>query len=240
MELVSCMCVTYARPELIVEAIECFLRQDYAGPKELVVLNDLGTQELVFEHPEVVMINVPRRFRTLGEKRNALAGMCNGDILLPWDDDDIYMPWRISTSIDRLGEDAYWNSRSCWFRNGKAAYRRIQPNCHGTCVFRRDLFRLVDGYPQQDRVTDQLIEGRWREHRKAEVLADEEIFYVYRWGTNSYHQSACQYDQIQGWANKRAQPGRHVLEPTWREDYVSLHREAVAAIKRSEAERESA
>ena len=37
---VSCICPTYGRPELLEEAIYCFLLQDYPGPKELIVLND--------------------------------------------------------------------------------------------------------------------------------------------------------------------------------------------------------
>jgi len=38
---VSCQCITYDRVELLEEAIESFLRQDYKGEKELVILNDI-------------------------------------------------------------------------------------------------------------------------------------------------------------------------------------------------------
>ena len=34
---VSCICPTYARPDLLEEAIQSFLLQDYPGPKELIV-----------------------------------------------------------------------------------------------------------------------------------------------------------------------------------------------------------
>jgi cellulose synthase/poly-beta-1,6-N-acetylglucosamine synthase-like glycosyltransferase len=36
---VSCFCLTYGRPCLLEEAIHSFLQQDYAGPKEMIVLN---------------------------------------------------------------------------------------------------------------------------------------------------------------------------------------------------------
>jgi len=72
---VSCMCLTYGRPHVLEEAIESFLRQDYDGVKELIVLNDLDCQTLRFDHPEVRMINVPSRFYTVGEKRNACAAL---------------------------------------------------------------------------------------------------------------------------------------------------------------------
>ena len=58
---VSCMCLTYGRPHLLEEAIESFLRQDYQGQKELIVLNDLPQEELLFNHPEVHIINVSKR-----------------------------------------------------------------------------------------------------------------------------------------------------------------------------------
>ena len=33
---VSCQCLTFGRPAMLNEAVECFLRQDYPGPKECV------------------------------------------------------------------------------------------------------------------------------------------------------------------------------------------------------------
>src|SRR5205807_6800276 len=69
MDGVSCLCLTYGRGRLLEEAIESFLRQDWPGPKELIVLNDHPDQELVIDHPEI-LVNLPRRLRTLGEKRN--------------------------------------------------------------------------------------------------------------------------------------------------------------------------
>ena len=41
---VSCFCLTYGRPRLLEEAIHSFLQQDYAGPKEMIVLNDYADQ----------------------------------------------------------------------------------------------------------------------------------------------------------------------------------------------------
>src|SRR5438105_148799 len=101
-ESVSAMCLTYGRPELLEEAIECFLIQDYGGDKELIILNDLPEQILEFDHPQVRTINVPKRFRTLGEKRNAAAALASHDVLFVWDDDDIYLPHRLSYSIKML------------------------------------------------------------------------------------------------------------------------------------------
>src|SRR4051812_36406312 len=101
---VSAICLTYGRVSILEEAIHSFLLQDYHGPKELLVLNDLASQTLRFEHPDVRVINLPLRFRTVGEKMNAAAALCSHDILFVWDDDDIYLPNRISFSIQKLSE----------------------------------------------------------------------------------------------------------------------------------------
>ena len=98
------MCLTYGRAHLLEEAIASFLRQDYAGVKELIVLNDLAELRLHFDHPEVKIINVEKRFRGLGEKRNASAALCSHDLLFVWDDDDISLPWRLSYSVEKMSD----------------------------------------------------------------------------------------------------------------------------------------
>ena len=67
---ISCLCCTYGRPPdrqyLLEEALQSFIQQSYPD-KELIIVNDCPEQELVFQHPDVVVVNLPRRCRTLGE-----------------------------------------------------------------------------------------------------------------------------------------------------------------------------
>ena len=100
--LVSCYCPTYGRVHCLEEAVECFLRQDYKGPKELVILNDYSEQQLFFDHPEVKVYNLPYRIKPLGAKFNATVALCSGDVLMCWEDDDIYLPNRISYSLSQM------------------------------------------------------------------------------------------------------------------------------------------
>lgn len=88
---------TYGRSKYVPEAIWCFLEQDYPK-KELIVLNDCTQQVYEGELPDVRFVNVPSRFATLGEKRNAAIELAQGDVILVWDDDDLYLPWRLSLS----------------------------------------------------------------------------------------------------------------------------------------------
>ena len=93
---VSCLCLTYGRPAQLEEAIESFLRQEYAGAKELIVLNDYAEQHLRCDRPDVRVVNIARRFRTVGEKYNAAAALATHDLLFVWDDDDLYLPHRLA------------------------------------------------------------------------------------------------------------------------------------------------
>src|SRR5215211_75266 len=120
--LVSCICPTYGRPPnhqyLLEEAIESFLRQTYPN-KELIVLNDCPEQELVCLAPGVRVVNLPERFPSLGDKRNAGVELARGELIAPWDDDDISLPWRLSHSVERLGDADYYNPRSWWHMDSR-------------------------------------------------------------------------------------------------------------------------
>src|SRR5262245_57833506 len=191
---VSCMCLTYGRPHLLEEAIESFLRQDYKGVKELIVLNDLPDQELVFDHPEIRIINVRKRFRGMGEKRNACAAFCSHDLLYVWDDDDIFLPWRLSYCVEKLrqGRRFFKPTQSFLLSHGKlsAPYPNI---FYSSACWERSLFDEVNGYPHTQGAGFALeakFESALGGAPLSEVVPLELNFYIYRGiGTKSYHLS---------------------------------------------------
>lgn len=110
---ISCFCPTYNRPRLLEEALQCFLLQDYPAEKELIILNDAPGQKLAFNHPQVRVVNLPTRAPSQIDKYNYAVSFCTGDILTPWDDDDIFLPNRLSmiASNTRSGlyaSDYFW------------------------------------------------------------------------------------------------------------------------------------
>ena len=96
---VSCLCPTYQRPESLENSIACFLAQDYPPDRrELIVLDDASElQNKIGDGWQI--ISIPRRFRSLPEKFNALAGLAQGEILVVWEDDDMYMPHHINNHV---------------------------------------------------------------------------------------------------------------------------------------------
>lgn len=188
------MCPTFARPRLLEEAIHSFLIQDYQGEKELLILNDFDRQVLHFDHPQVTVINISRRFRTLGEKRSATVALCKYDLVAVWDDDDISLPHRLTYSWDRYDEEArlYFATKYFIVRDN-AIDTIVTVASHGFSLWHRELYDEVGGYRPLDVGQDSDLKKRFVSavgSLRLVSMPDSEIFYLRRLdGTGSYHQS---------------------------------------------------
>ncbi|HYE21092.1 MAG TPA: glycosyltransferase family A protein [Tepidisphaeraceae bacterium] len=239
---ISAMCLTYGRPELLEEAIQSFLLQDYPGVKEMLVLNDWGAQVLQCDHPEVCVVNVPRRFRTVGEKRNAAAALARHDLLFVWDDDDIYLPHRLSFSVRMLDPaKGFFKPSKAWqLDKGRVSGPKSNLFHSGGC-WTRALFDRVGGYPHvgsgQDMAIELAFERVIGRGKNFNGITPADLFYLYRWGGGgSYHLSAFGRDTdgsaagqakvdefLRRAVDKRLQrTGAIELRPAWRDDYPAL------------------
>lgn len=238
---VSCLCLTYGRPSVLEEAIESFLRQDYTGPKELLVLNDLAEQHLVCDAPGVRVINIPARFRSVGEKRNASVALAAHDVFFVWDDDDIYLPHRLSYCVEKLktqGRPFYKPSRA-WVLNGDTLLGPAANLFHSGACFTRELFNAAHGYSHvgsgQDADFEMRVGPLLQGDKNDDRIAPEEIYYIYRWqGTGSYHLSDFGLDQsdrptgnvrVGDFVAERIRgglipTGEVHLQPRWNRDYL--------------------
>jgi glycosyltransferase involved in cell wall biosynthesis len=241
---VSCICPTYGRPHLLEEAIQSFIDQDYAGRKELIVLNDLDDQRLRFDHPEVSIVNVSQRFRTLGEKYNALVALASNDVLFPWDDDDISLPNRLSLSVKRFDpEKGFYKPATAWVWNDGRLDGPESNLFHGQSCWSRDLFDSARGYAAMGLGHDLELEQRFAAIRpgsnSASAITPRDVFYIYRWlGTTSYHGSQFGHNEhgaVGEYVERELRAGRLAtgeidLVPRWRQDYGKLVRDHVARL----------
>jgi glycosyltransferase involved in cell wall biosynthesis len=233
MKLVSCLCLTFNRfpayGHLLQECIESFERQDYTA-KELIIINDAPDQELICDAPQVTIINLPRRCSSLGEKFNLAATQAKGDILMNWDDDDIVLPHRISWSLDKLGNEDYYNSQRYWYlAGGKIHHNHSMGVCHGSGVFTRRAFDLVGGYPHVSGAQDLEMDVLFRTHPKIKTVqhtppTPRDWYYIYRFGHQPVHLSGRAphdewYKTIGTLGTVR---GKFKIEPKWYEDYPKL------------------
>jgi hypothetical protein len=234
---VSCQCITYGRTSLLDEAVESFLLQDYPGWKELVILNDLPSLTLRLDHPEVKVVNLPYRMRSIGEKRNACVALCDGDVIFPWDDDDISLPHRISYSLQQMTNHRYFKADRMWtWRAGGVHPEPKMALAHAMGCWSRALFDEVGGYPHmqsgQDAALEKLFEGRGR---TVEEMPPERLYYLYRFlETASYHLSAFGYgrgfEEAARYVERRGIHGTYQIKPAWAHDYLTLVAKALARL----------
>jgi len=232
---ISFQCITYARPTLLAEAIQCFLLQDYPGEKEMVILND-HPEIIVKPHPSIDIptikfVNLPERVATIGEKRNICCEMCTGDIIMPQDDDDISLPWRMSVSMQYMRNKHYFKPER-YIKLRRGVISGVQKNvAHAMGAFSKELWIKAGKYAVMQSGQDQTMENAFKKTGMRDVrsIKNEELFYIYRWSsTGSYHLST--YGWNRGFANcasfvkkKQIKSGEYIIKPNWKNAYDKLY-----------------
>jgi glycosyltransferase involved in cell wall biosynthesis len=210
--LVSAIMPTADRHQLIPSAIKCYLSQTYQN-RELVILDDgkaaLGdAHRWVKLYPEIRYFRVDCKFISLGEKRNELCRLAQGEIIIHWDDDDWSAPERMQDQVDRLLASGkavtgyhrilYWNSRlrgnDCNLdeRNGAAYQYRHQgrgPYAVGTsqCYLRE--WALKHPFPEKSYGEDTAFSHRARELDQLTSVDAGKMMVVRVHGANTGHPS---------------------------------------------------
>lgn len=217
--LVSCVCCTYNRKEPLEEAIQCFIDQDYEN-KELIILNDQEGVTLKIEGcpPNIYIYNHPTRFTSLGEKRNYIKTLTNGEYFCVWDDDDIYTPIRISKSVDLFERNKYVDivkSKYAFMSVNNENYKVVTNLFHSQACISKEYMEKTQ-YPHKSVGEDMEFEhGAKVESIDTEAL----LFYVYRWGGDGIHHLSGISDEKKSWdmaftkALKEGLKGEVILTP---------------------------
>ena len=190
---VSCLCPTYLRSDLLANSIACFLAQDYpADRREMIILDDadhLNPQK--GDGWEIV--STERRFRSLPEKFNAIAGLARGDVLVVWEDDDIYLPWHITAHVAALKDGGFSKpSRVLSLYTGEVEEEAAAGRFHASLAFTREAFDEAGGWPLTKRGDfDQVFIKRMSINGQVDTCQHGEPSYVFRWqSTGEYHGQA--------------------------------------------------
>lgn len=227
---IACLCCTFNRPAQLAEAVECFLRQTYpAELRELVILDDAGQYDpAACDHlPGVKLITTRHRFRTLGEKRNATAGLAspNVEAYAVWDDDDIYLPWHLEAMAAVFEAGIPWSRPDeVWIdRRTHLERKKTGGLFHASWGFTREAFLSVSAYPAMQSGQDQALASRFKRAGIRVGSPDGPPSYIYRWHTypNARHISALGKD---GYHRRGEEAIVHVdcLEPGWKRDWTAL------------------
>lgn len=234
--MISCKMITYGRVEFLEESLQSFLLQEYDGDKELVIVNDYPHQKLIYDHPDVRIINLDKTFDCLGKKENFATEQCRGDIIAQWDDDDMALPNHLS-NIEKYfieGTDLlHWHN----------AIMMNAPNIQGLCgvgnsgiVYSRKIWQKIGGYPMENAGYDMTYVVSIKSNSNNIVFAhppDDEVSWIYVWGGRGYHCSGMGTDtpdrpnviqrhseHIERLRQEGLIPtGEVLLKPHWKHDY---------------------
>lgn len=238
---ISCKCITYGRVEFLEESIESFLKQDYKGDYELVIVNDYPKQKLIFDHPKVRVYNLDFTFNTIGEKENFAVSACKYDTIAVWDDDDIALPNHLS-NINKFfpfHDLLHWQNGVAFVSHKIAAIRSLG---NSGIVYNKNIWQRVHGHAFENAGYDMtfVIKAQKAGARVARAFPpNEEVSWFYTWGNGSYHMSGMGGDDnkkpnviirhSEHIENLRKQgkipTGDIQLKPKWQQDYVQLLKE---------------
>jgi len=224
---IACLCVTYNRPAQLAESIECFRRQTHPQ-RELVILDDAGQYDpAACDHlPGVKLVTTRHRFRTLGEKRNACAGLVSPDVdaLALWDDDDIYLPWHLEQAVELLtnGKVAWSRPAEVWIDHPRCLKRKKTAGLfHATWVLTRDAFLKAHGYPAMQSGQDQALGRRLRQMNVCQASPVGLPSFIYRWFTyhNARHLSAMGRGGYERRGVEKIVPHVGRIQPIWSQNW---------------------
>ena len=240
----SCKCITYARINLLEEAIQSFLLQDYPVDRcELVIVNDYPLQTLIYDHPQIKIFNLDKTFDTIGEKENYAIEKCSGELIAVWDDDDIAMPnhlnniakyWKEDTNLLHWQKGVFYNEPNI---------TKLMSLGNSGIVYSKKAWEEIGKSPIENAGGDMtLVVAIHNLGRDKVVLADpsnDECSWWYRWSMPSeqvYHQSGMGTDtpdrlniiqrhsaHIEQLRKKGLIPtGDIQLNPNWKKDYKQI------------------
>jgi glycosyltransferase involved in cell wall biosynthesis len=236
---ISCKCITYGRVELLEESIESFLRQDYPGKKELIIVNDCPFQTLVYDHPNIKIYNLDKTFETIGHKENFAISKCSADIIAVWDDDDIALPNHLINISNYFKEDSdllHWGKGVLY---NEPAISAITGLGNSGIVYSRKVWERIGGHPLENAGYDMTFVILIKSISSNIIIAepkDEDVSWFYMWGGRGYHMSGLGTDTgdrpnvivrhseyIESLRQDQKIPeGIITLTPNWKKDYSNL------------------
>jgi hypothetical protein len=226
--LVSFLMPTYGRaarqPAVLNEAVYWFTRQDYSHC-ELIILNHAAGHTLECSVPGVRVVNHWSRISSLGEKMNMLVRLARGEICLPYEDDDISLPWRASQAVGALGGLYDYFAPGLWWyaQEGQDPVADGKGVGHNCSAFRRTPF--LDKYPKLTKGHDAHIHNWALANVRVapKVASPAYVSYFYRWGVSDLHLSG-QADMEGAYARQDpGPPGVYRVAPVMGRDYQEIH-----------------
>ena len=185
---------TYCRPQTLPNLIACFLAQQYPTDKlRLLILDDVGQYPTQPAGDRWEIISFRKRFASLPAKFNALAGLCESDIIVVAEDDDSFLPHHtaqhaaVLESADFSKPKQVLSDYQC--RIGEYRIEDAAGRFHGSIAFRRTHWERMGGWPlsHQANFDQQMLSHFASQGEAAEFTQEGPPQYCFRWHTGHFH-----------------------------------------------------
>lgn len=224
--MITVLILTYGRKELLEEAIQSYLMQDWDGDSELLIVNDEVGVHYLIDNPKIRIINSTIRFSSVGKKLEWGLKEAKGDWVYRLDDDDLLTPWALSTTNKYIESNPDVDIVRCqkhyFFSHNKFegfADSINNGNCYSKEFINRIEFPNVSG-DEDNKITF---------HSGGTIYTGDTGRYtmIYRWGMGTYHISAMGnysdnshiYAITDSTIDK--DKGSYTLKPKFKNDYYS-------------------
>lgn len=230
--MISVLTLTYQRHLLLEEAIESFLRQDFSGESEMLIINDSDKVDYVFEHPNIRIMNLKKRFPSIGQKLSFGFSQCKYDYIYRLDDDDLLAPWALRNTwediVSHPGYEIYRSDGHYYFESNK--FNGISGSVNNGNVYTKPYFARIQ-IPEvsfgEDYAMTFDFDAKTFESQRAQKTM------IYRWGMGTFHISGMgnvgsdiinkntdhMVESLAAENHTRLEKGSLVLNPHFQEDY---------------------
>jgi glycosyltransferase involved in cell wall biosynthesis len=219
--MISVLTLTYGRQTLLEECINSFLLQNYTKG-EMVVVNDDPNVKYQFNHPNVRIINLNKRFYTVIEKLKYGFGECKFEYVYRLDDDDLLAPNALTSVETQIlsnpNYEIYRSSNHYVFEHNK--YMGTHGNVNNGNVYTKNYLNRIQ-FPDKSFGEDSVItfnfNGKIHESKNKPTM-------IYRWGMSTYHVSGMgdiPQDNINKWVDNLSDKKRGTIDlyPKFNDNY---------------------
>lgn len=220
---ISVLTLTYQRHEILEEAIQSFLSQDFKGNSEMVIINDSQDVKYYINDPRIRIINCSERFSSIGKKLEFGYKQCKYSNIYRLDDDDLLTPnaLNISASIilNNPGFDIYRTEKYYYFLNN--IFVESVANTNTGNIFTKNYLDRIT-FPDKSIGEDRDMLDNF--NAKIKTVNNKGCTMIYRWGNQVYHISAMDNSKVNQMTDNLInikEQGIITLHPQFRNDYYN-------------------
>lgn len=225
--MISILTLTYQRHHLLEEAIHSYLLQyePYKHQSEMVVINDSPDVEYVFDHPNIKIINLKKRFPSIGKKLEWGFTQCKYDWVYRLDDDDLLSPWALEINekyrTTYPDKDVLRCQKHYFYTHNQ--YQGLSDSINNGNCYNQNYIKKIGNFRNTSGDEDNWLTF----HNNANIHIGDLGKYtmIYRWGMGTYHISGMGNYEDNNWILSttdklsKTESGIINLNPQFKENY---------------------